>query len=198
MANGKANPNEKAKMPPGATGIGALISMPARPVTFTAPPSAEEEWARFSVNLALVLADLDEDEFLIISSKRTGLFVQFSEQGQFGMRAEAVSNNYKKGKPMSKEACIVMQNLGWNAPTNLPEESDPEGFTPDGSPNFFVDVATPVPYDAIALLAIATLRFVFHIGHPGELEYRSFGARIDSIRFPTLRIARERLSSVRT
>lgn len=52
MANGKANPNEKAKAPTGATGLGALISMPAPPVTFTAPPSAEDEWARFSVNLA--------------------------------------------------------------------------------------------------------------------------------------------------
>lgn len=194
MANGKANPNGKEKKPLAATEIGALISMPAPPLTFTAQPSAEEEWARFSVNLALVLADLDEDEYLILSSKRTGLFVQFAAQGQFGMRAEAISNNYKKAKHMPNEACNVMQNLGWNAPTNLPEESDPEGHTPDGSPNFFVDVAEPVPYDAIVSLAIATLRFVFLVGHPAELEYCSYGARIDSIRFPTLRIARERPS----
>ncbi len=87
----------------------------------------------------------------------------------------------------------MMQDLGWNAPTNLPEKSDPEGRTLDGSPNFFIDVASPVPYEAIASLAVATLRFVFRVGHPGELTYHSFGNQADSIRFPTLRIARTRL-----
>jgi hypothetical protein len=162
MVDRKEMPNEKARATPLATGIiPGLTKIPAPPVTLTAQPDAEEEWARFSADLALVLADLDEDDFLIISAKKTGLFVQFAAQGQFGMRAEAISNNYLKGKTLSQDACITMQNLGWNAPTNLPEESDPEGHTADGSPNFFIDAAPPVPHGAIASLAVATLRFVF-------------------------------------
>lgn len=198
MGDRKANPNEKVKASPEATASAGLINMTAPPVAFAVQPTVEEEWARFAADLALVLADLDEDEYLIISSKRTGLFVQFAAQGRFGMRAEAVSNMYRLGKAMPQEASLVMQDLGWNAPTNLPEESDPEGHTPDGSPNFFIDIAPPVPYGTIVSLAVVTLRIVFHVGHPGELEYRSFGARVDSIRFPSLRIARERPSADQT
>lgn len=192
MVDRKADPNEKAKASPLAIGIAGLMMIPAPPMAFTVQPDAEEEWARFCADLALVLAELDEDEYLIISTKKTGLFVQFAAQGQFGMRAEAVSNNFLKGKTLPQDACVVMQDLGWNAPTNLPEKSDPEGHTSDGSPNFFIDVAPPVPYEAIASLAVVTLRFVFRVGHPGKLKYRSFGDKVDSIRFPTLRIARER------
>lgn len=192
MAEENTNPNGSAKPRFGLPGIDGPTDVHMPQLAFKVQPSAEEEWTRFGVDLASVLADLDEDEFLIISSKGTGLFVQFAAQGQFGMRAEAVSSQYIKDKVMRPETVLVMQDLGWNVPTNLPESSDPEGHTPDGSPNFFVDVASPVPFDAIAFLAVTTLRFVFGVGHLGGLEYRSFGVGVDSIRFPTLRIARER------
>ena len=47
---------------------------------------ADKEWDRLADNLAVCLADLSEDEFLILSSKRANYFVQFAAQGQFGMR----------------------------------------------------------------------------------------------------------------
>ena len=192
MAKKKENSNEKQKAPINGNSIASLIGWPAPPVMFPAQPTADEDWACFTKDLALVLADLDDDEFLIISSKRSGLFVQFAGQGSFGLRVETISNSYRKDKPLSQEACLIMQDMGWNLPTNLPDEADPEGHTADGSPNFFVDVGRPVPYDAVSFLAVTTLRRLFSVGHPGELEYKSFGLRIDSIRFPTLRITRER------
>ncbi|MFX1761438.1 hypothetical protein PWP93_02350 [Paraburkholderia sp. A1RI-2L] len=192
MANEKANPNGKAKTSPFATGIAGLMKIPAPPITFTTQSNVDEDWARFSADLALILSDLDEDEFLIISTKKTGLYVQFAAQGKFGMRAEAVSNNYVDDETLPHDARVVMHDLGWNSPTKLPARADPEGHTSDGSPNFFIDAASPVPYEAIASLAVVTLRFVFRVGHPGELKYRSFGDKADSIRLPTLRIARER------
>ena len=92
-----------------------MTKIPVPSVAFVAQPNVDEEWARFSSNLALVLADLEEDEYLIISVKKTGLFVQFAAQGQFGMRAEAASNNYPKDKTMPQDVCVVMRDLGWNA-----------------------------------------------------------------------------------
>jgi hypothetical protein len=54
--------------------------------------SADQEGERFTGDLAICLADLSEDEFLILSSKRKNYFVQFAAQRQFGMRIEAASN----------------------------------------------------------------------------------------------------------
>jgi len=44
-------------------------------------PPAGKEWDRLADDLAVCLADLSEDEFLILSSKRENYFVQFAAQG---------------------------------------------------------------------------------------------------------------------
>ena len=153
--------------------------------------SADQEWKRSTGDLAACLADLLEDEFLVLSSKRKKYYVQFAAQGKFGMRAEATSNAYVKPAEavLSTEAYAAMGQLGWKFPTQAPNS----GPDPDGSPNFFVDLSSPGDFRWLAELAVNTFRLVYHIYHPGQLQYKSFSSAGAQIRFPTLRIKREGL-----
>ncbi len=51
-------------------------------------------WPPFEKALASALAQLEEDQFLVISAKRGNRFVQFAGQGSFGLRAETASNGF--------------------------------------------------------------------------------------------------------
>ena len=136
------------------------------------PPSAQQEWKRFKSDLALCLADLSEDEFLILASKRKNYYIQFAAQGNFGMRAEATSNVYveQSSELLSAEAYGTMRHLGWNVPSAT-HGTSPD---PDGSPNFFFDYPSPVNFKFLADLAAETLRRVYGVYHPGLLKYKSF------------------------
>ena len=160
---------------------------------FRPQPTTEEAWTQFEGELTRSIAALDEDEFLIITTKRIFRFIQFSAQGGFGMRVEAVSDAYlKEGRKLSESARTKLLAFGWNPPTYIPKELGEEERTPDGSPNYFLDIDTPVPFDAVAALAIRTLREIFGAVHPGGLQYKAFAKGGDNIRFPNLRVARER------
>lgn len=75
------------------------------------------------MNLALCLADLDEDDYLIIESKRAPYYVQFAAQGAYGMRAEAVGNGYidEPEAVLTQEDYARARELGWCAATDSPE-----------------------------------------------------------------------------
>ena len=138
-------------------------------------PPAADVWQAFEANLALALPELEEDEFLIISYKRANYFVQFAGQGGFGMRAEASSDAYiVEGQPQLPGAARLLRKLGWDPPTHSPTTEDAD-HPAEGSPNYYLDLGKPVDYHALAGLAVRTLRDVYGIGHPGELEYESFG-----------------------
>jgi hypothetical protein len=152
-------------------------------------PSIEKAWQIFRRNLAAALGDLEEDEHLILSHKRSNYFVQFAAQGALGMRAEAVSNTYIA--PLRRLAVATIQalrDLGWNPPTYVPQEGIPEPA--NGSPNYYIDAAAPVPFRKLALLALDTLRDVYRVRHPGELQYVAFSDQGVPIRFPLLGIKR--------
>lgn len=135
-----------------------------------------------------------EDEFLVLSSKFVNYFVQFAAQGHFGMRIEATSNVYVAPPEdvLSANAYSAMAKLGWKSPTGVPG-SEPRD--PDGSPNFFLDLALPLDFRRIAGIAVDTLRHVYRIQHPGQLQYKSFDSSGVEIRFPTLRLKREVVKS---
>jgi len=151
-------------------------------------PSTAQAWARFGRELALALRALEEDEWLIVLRKNRNRFVQFMNQGGAGFRAEAVSDFY-----LPEDDCLsegdrhALLGLGWGAPTRLPDEF---GHDPDGSPNYFVDLANPVPIEELAALAVNTLALVYGAEHPGDLEYSTGSAENASIRFPNLGIRR--------
>jgi hypothetical protein len=163
-----------------------------RKYEFQSAPPTEEAWKMFQAALAVALGDLDEDEFLVISAKNMSYFVQFAAQGAYGMRVEAISNAYimDEDHELSEEEYQKLLDLGWNAPTYEPDdglELDPPA---EGSSNFYLDVATPVPYPTVAALAVDTLGQIYQVRYPGELQYRGYSTDDVSIRFPLLGIKR--------
>jgi hypothetical protein len=151
-------------------------------------PASTEAWREFHERLAAALVGLEEDEFLVLVRKGTNRFVQFMDQGAYGMRLESVSDYYLPEKQhLSEEEYQSLMELGWNAPTGLPDEF---GHKVNGSPNYFLDLARPVPYPGVALLGILTMIQVHGALHPGQLEYRAASIEGTSIRFPHLPIRR--------
>jgi len=174
-------------------------------------PTADAEWARLMKDLSLCLADLVEDDYLILSHKQENYYVQFAAQGQFGMRAEAASNTYidPEEARLTPDDYVTMAELGWRIPTGTIQEPgrqvlDLTGHLPriftenpdtvpdvDGSPNFFVNAANPVDFAVLSELTVRTFREVYRVGHPGMLQYRAFNRNDVQIRFPTLRLKRK-------
>jgi hypothetical protein len=168
----------------------ALIS--AVPPVCKAMLANHAEWHRFARELSRALGLLSEKQFLILETKES-YYVQFAAGGSLGMRAEAVSNGYLHfygEKKLSEQACSRLIRLGWNAPTIIPDPvSDRRGYKGYGSPNFFLNLDVPVPYQCLANLAASTLRGVFGARNPGELRYTAFAKRGGNIQFPNLGIA---------
>jgi hypothetical protein len=147
-------------------------------------------WPVFEARLAETLETLEEDQYLVISSKRGWAYVQFAAQGSFGLRAESVSNNYLFGSNrLSADQIEALRTLGWSPPTGTPQEATPKR-QPDGSPNFFRDFGRPVPFGDVARLAVRTLTEVLGIPHPGFLKYKAFDRNHQSILIPTLGLMR--------
>lgn len=84
------------------------LLLPGRP----APEFAEEAWAQFASELTHALADLDEDEFLILTTKKGWYYVQFAAQGSFGMRAEATSNGFGRRRETVRGSLREASELG--------------------------------------------------------------------------------------
>ena len=147
-------------------------------------------WPPFAQKLATVLATLNEDQFLVILAKRSNRFVQFAGQGASGVRAESVSNQYlPRSEQLDAQQIARLKELGWQTPTGTAESSTPER-DPDGSPNYFVEFASPVPFAALADLAVRTLVDVLRVPYPGFLEYEAFDADQNSIIHPELGLKR--------
>jgi hypothetical protein len=143
---------------------------------------------RFAHELVLALRGLEEDEWLVLSLKRRNRFVQFMNQGGAGFRVEAVSDYFLNDDDRLSEADrALLLEMGWSPPTNLPDEF---GHKPDGSPNYFLDLANPVPLYDLTALAVNTLNDVHGATHPNSLEYSTGSGANTSIRFPNLGIRR--------
>lgn len=156
--------------------------------------SAQEAWKEFVDRLVTALVTLDEDEFLVLAIKGTSRYVQVMDQGSYGIRMETVSDYYlPEDEHLTEEDYAALMKLGWCAPTQLP---DSIGGGADGSPNYYLDLARPVPYGDVAVLAARTLANVHGAAHPGCLEYDARSTAGMSIRFPHLPI-RRRISGVR-
>lgn len=153
-----------------------------------------EAWQQFGAALAAALNDLDGDEFLVISAQDTECYIQFAGQEGGGMRAEAQSNTFIEKKfRLSKARQHLLLSMGWNKPTYVPSPDIPEPS--EGSCNYYVDAAAPVSFQNLATLGVNTLRQVYGVSLPGELTYAAFSHDGDSIRFPTLGIARRALEN---
>ena len=151
-------------------------------------PKTRDAWMRFAHELVLALRGLEEDEWLVLSLKRRNRFVQFMNQGGAGFRVETVSDFFLNDDDRLSEADrALLLEMGWGPPSNLPDEF---GHKPDGSPNYFLDLANPVPLYDLAALAVNTLNDVHGATHPNSLEYTTGSSANTSIRFPNLGIRR--------
>ncbi len=150
--------------------------------------SASWRWEAFAANLAATLADLSEDEFLVLCKSGTRLFVQFAAQGEV-MRAEAVSNEYLEPPfRLSDELLTKLRSFGWRAPTYIQAGVIEEPA--EGSPNYYIDAKQPVSYRKLADLTAKTFREAFGVVETSELNYRAWSTDYDSVRFPQLGIRR--------
>lgn len=192
----------RGKTSPGVTTTGGQVGTAAERNSSASVPfflagaprqaRAVDAWKRFAHELASALRGLEEDEWLVLSLKHRNRFVQFMNQGGAGFRAEAVSDFYlEDGDHLSEHDRGALLELGWDAPTDLPDEF---GHRPDESPNYFLDLANPVPLEELALLAVNTLVHVHGAEHPNVLEYSTGSEDKASIRLPNLGIRRARHS----
>lgn len=149
-----------------------------------------KDWKIFTKNLASVLSDMIEDQFLIINVKQSNRFIQFAAQGSFGMRAEISSNAYLPVSDRITDRQVAdLVTTGWEAPTGSPSESTPEN-DPDGSPNFFIEFPAPIKPAPIAKKAVEALSEVLRIPHPGFLEYDALDSNGNVLQFPALGLKR--------
>ncbi|MEP7311491.1 MAG: YbjN domain-containing protein [Pseudomonadota bacterium] len=156
------------------------------------------DWRAFEDRLAESLGGLEEDQFLVVSSKLGWGYVQFAAQGYFGLRAEAVSNHYlPEASKLSVEQMAALETLGWRAPTGGPREATPEK-QPDGSPNFFKGYSRPVAFSDAAGMAVRTLADVYDIPHPAFLDYQAFDKDKRQILLPHLGLKRRPSAPVPT
>ena len=148
------------------------------------PRSAD--WPVFQHRLAEALDLLAEDQFLVISQKQGGRFIQFAGQGSFGLRAETVSNHFlKDDAQLTAEAQYTLLHLGWQSPSGNARASTPER-DPDGSPNYFVQFPAGASTARIADLAVTTLADVLAVPYPGSLAYEAFDAEGNPLLIPVL------------
>jgi len=144
------------------------------------------DWVPFAQKLATALEKLEEHQFLILPVKRSRRYIQFSAQGAFGMRVETTSNSYlNKKEQLNEQQISFLIDVGWQAPTNTPNDSTPEK-DPDGSPNYFVSFPAPISFTEVANLTVRTFAEVLCVPHPGRLQYFAFDKEAGNFELPEL------------
>ncbi len=161
--------------------------------SITAKP-VSNDWTPFEAALATALAGLAEDQFLILSIKNPGAdddaprfvrFVQFAAQGAYGMRVEAISNEFLHDADRLEQPQIdALRADGWLAPTS--GAGDTPETDPDGSPNFWRQWENPVPMHKVAHLAVTALRDVYGAPHPGFLTVEAYDTEGNAVAVPDL------------
>ncbi len=87
-------------------------------------------------------------------------------------------------------ALLVIATTALPLPADYPTVLRGGAPDPDGSPNFFVDLPSPVDFKSLSELAIRTFRQIYGMRHPGQLKYTAFSSGGAQIRLPTLRLKR--------
>jgi hypothetical protein len=186
-----ARPQEQQAGNENATRPAAVVREPAA----RGGRAVQAAWDRLAGAVAEALAVLSADQVLVLSSKRRGYFVELAALGPDGVHAEAVSNVWLRPKhALDAQQMTRLAALGWSAPTvsraaiDAFEEADEDAERPVGTSNHFRDWAAPAPFAAIATLAVTTLREVYGIRRPEQLEYVAFAPGPREILLPSLGI----------
>jgi hypothetical protein len=146
-------------------------------------------WDPFADSLAAHLAALEEDQYLVLSTKEGNRFVQYAAQTG-GMRVETTSNEFLSGLyRLDSRRIEILRTLGWTPPTGTLRTSNPL-TDPDGSCNFFRDLVDPIDWHALAELTVRTFVEAHLVPHPNELEYTAWDDYDSVILLPMLGLKR--------
>ena len=134
--------------------------------------STQRAWSAFQARLADRVAELADDEILIVEvgsvveedAEGSAPYVQFCAWGGTMVRCEVSSNAYLDPRVrLDSAGADVIVELGWSAPTAGRDEAAAEG-----SSNFFLD-AERADADRLAVMSTRVLRDVFGVAHPAFL-----------------------------
>lgn len=152
-------------------------------------------WSAFAQKLGAVLAKLQEDELMCLSVKGSDRYVRFSLEFEFGMRVETTSNTFlDKQEHLDDKQIDSLIAAGWNPPTWSPAAPVdilmngvviPEDDA-DPCPNYFMDLTSPVAFEAVASLAVRTFTKILGVNNPALLEYFAFDQDDEPIQFHEL------------
>jgi hypothetical protein len=132
------------------------------------------DWLVFEKALQAALVNVKSGQYLVLTDSVSGRFVQFSFQGEFGVRAEVSGNHFlPDASKLNRTEMAWLKTEGWLAPTGRPSEATPEK-DPDGSPNFFQQPPKKTSTKTIAALAVYTLADILKVSHPFFLRYIAF------------------------
>jgi hypothetical protein len=153
---------------------------------------AESSWSNFAQHLAAGISKMQPDQFLILTvtplpdgAERPWYYVQFASGGEEGFRAEAVSNKFLADRwKLPEKAAETLFRLGWHAP-------EPSAELKGGKVNYWSDWPAPPHVAAMAQLAVSTLRRVYGVTSPGQLEYKYFDKAGQQLELADLGLRRE-------
>lgn len=171
------------------------------------PPArvVSDPWAYFECALESCIGAMEPGEILILSRRSANQYVQLFHQGAI-MVIEAASNAYIHPPQFLLERRQYKRaiEMGWMAPTisgedfdarqkaqalGIADASDEPDDAPVHSPNFHTVISVGAPY--LTSFLLETLRRVYKVRKPAELQYQSFEADDNTqIKWPTLGIPR--------
>src|SRR3954447_9024034 len=135
--------------------------------------STERAWSRFQARLADHVAEMDDDEVLVISAdsavdpeaEGAAPYVQFCAWGGTLVRSEVSSNAFLAEEVRLDEAGVAaLEDLGWLDPAVGDEDAGDEA-----SANFHLDTER-AEADRLAVMACRALRDIFGVPHPAFLS----------------------------
>ncbi len=147
------------------------------------PRPPHPDWGAFEQALVSTLSVM-KDEFLILSVKATGRYVQLHVSPADGVHAEAVSNDYlPENDRLTAEQVTALGDLGWTMPTPAPDGSGPKAVS-----NFVRTFPSPFSCAEVARLVVRTLAEIHHATGPDALEYKAFDEPGTTVYLPALRL----------
>ncbi len=161
------------------------------------PSFSRMTWPALTRRLADVLTSLRDGDYLVISQRASNYYVQIAAAGGIGWFAEAVSNTYIETPTalLTVDEYETLKAMGWQRANALPPElvEDDDTDAPrTGSPNFNAHWAPNASTAAIAHMLMRTLREVYRVPAPADLEYSAFVGSGPQIALPTLGLRRQR------
>ena len=140
-----------------------------------------EKWAEFELQLGRALARMELDQYLVITVRDSGKFVQFAAMGEEGLRAEVTGNSFLDGADRISDSQIGrLFRAGWEPPIEASEDF----------PNFFMNLSVPIDPCAIAKSAVHVLDDILRVPDPSVLQYSAFCRDGDAFVLEDLKIDR--------